>query len=42
MGFDLERLWNTYVTLRSDALAGELRDAYNDPSLRDLIKPEAK
>ncbi|MGX9147935.1 amidase [Mesorhizobium sp. 128a] len=41
-GFDLERLWTTYVTLRSTALAGQLNDAYDDPSRRDLIKPEAQ
>jgi amidase len=38
-GFDMERLWQTWLTLRHWALGGA-RELYDDPDKRKLLKPE--
>ena len=37
--FDMERLWQTWLTFRHWALGGS-RDLYDDPEKRKLLKPE--
>ena len=39
--FDPSRLWSSWITLRSFAIAAGLREHYDDPARRDLLKPEA-
>lgn len=41
LGFDPERLWRTFVTLRQHAVGGRLDAAWRDPAKRGLLKPEA-
>jgi amidase len=39
--FDLEKLWDAWVTLRHFMVGGKLRPHYDDPARRALLKPEA-
>jgi amidase len=41
LGFDPERLWQAWITLRSMLAGGALSAHYQDPKRRDLLKPEA-
>lgn len=41
LGFDPERLWQAWITLRSMLAGGALSAHYQDPMRRDLLKPEA-
>ena len=38
--FDWARLWRSFVVLRQFGLGGDLATAFEDPALRDLMKPE--
>jgi len=40
-GFDPERLWRAWVTLRHYMVGGKQKPNYNDPRRRALLKPEA-
>jgi len=40
-GFDMESLWQAFVTLRQHLIGGRHSDAYADPEQRKLLKPEA-
>ncbi|MEP9380149.1 amidase [Aquabacter sp. CN5-332] len=40
LGFSTERLWKSWLALRSVWAAGHLIDTYKDPAQRPLIKPE--
>lgn len=40
--FDLESLWQAFVTLRHATSGAALGVHYNDPARRDLLKPEAR
>jgi amidase len=42
LGFDPERLWRTWLTLRHWLVSGSLGPLYDDPRMRDLLKPEAR
>jgi amidase len=39
-GFEMERLWWAWTTLRSVFTAGAMRDSYEDPARRGSLKPE--
>jgi amidase len=39
--FDMERLWRTWLALRSFLVAGNLAPLYANPLHRELLKPEA-
>ncbi|BDB28302.1 amidase [Cupriavidus sp. TA19] len=39
--FDLERLWQAWIDLRSFSVAGANAALYHDPATRALLKPEA-
>nr|WP_237168475.1 amidase [Paracoccus shandongensis] len=39
--FDMSRLWQAWVTLRSFLVSGGLQALYDNPVARDLLKPEA-
>jgi len=41
LGFDPERLWRTWITLRSCLVSGGQHANYADPARRALMKPEA-
>ena len=41
LGFEPERLWQAWITLRSMLAGGALSAHYHDPKRRDLLKPEA-
>ncbi len=41
-GFDLDRLWRAFVTLRHFAIGGRRKPLYDDPRKRALMKPEAQ
>ena len=41
LGFDAERLWRMWITLRSGLVGGKLHDAWADPARRSRMKPEA-
>ncbi len=41
LGFDPERLWQAWITLRSMLAGGALSAHYQDPARRELLKPEA-
>jgi amidase len=38
--FDWTRLWRSFVVLRQFGLGGDFATAFEDPALRDLMKPE--
>lgn len=40
--FQYERLWTTWLHLRGFTVAGNLREFYNNPKTRALLKPEAQ
>ncbi|WP_346432296.1 amidase family protein [Breoghania sp. L-A4] len=40
-GFDMERVWRSWVTLRHALVAGDQRAAYDDVAKRALLKPAA-
>ncbi|HEY1723588.1 MAG TPA: amidase [Magnetospirillaceae bacterium] len=40
--FDLERVWQAFVTLRHFGSGGKLKPLYDDPAKRALMKPEAQ
>lgn len=40
--YDMERLWEVWLTHRHWIIAGELSDIYHDPIQRKLLKPEAQ
>ncbi|TCO83355.1 amidase [Plasticicumulans lactativorans] len=40
--FAMERVWQTWLTLRHWLVAGGLGDFYADPAKRELLKPEAQ
>jgi amidase len=40
-GFDMERLWRTWLTMRSFLVGGKLAPLHADPASRRLLKPEA-
>lgn len=40
-GFDMERLWRAWITLRGATVAHDLRALYKDRAKRDMLKPEA-
>jgi amidase len=42
ISFDLERLWQAWVTLRHFMVGCKLRPHYDDPARRPLLKPEAQ
>jgi amidase len=39
--FDMAQLWEAFLTLRSQRVGGKLHQAYQNPKLRALLKPEA-
>jgi amidase len=41
-GFDTDRLWSSWVSLRSAAIAANLGDLYQKESKREQLKPEAQ
>ena len=41
LGFDPERLWQAWATLRSHSIGGRHEETYRDPRTRALLKPEA-
>jgi len=41
LGFDPDRMWRSFLTLRSATIAGSRGRFYADPDKRRLIKPEA-
>ncbi|MDT1062180.1 amidase [Paracoccus sp. CPCC 101403] len=41
IGFAMERLWTSWITLRNWLVAGKLGALYDNPATRDLLKPEA-
>lgn len=41
LGFDPDRLWRTWITLRSCLVSGAQHANYADPARRALMKPEA-
>lgn len=42
LGFDAERLWQSFCVLRQMAVAHRLAEAAHDPARRELLKPEAR
>lgn len=40
LGFDPERLWQSFVVQRQAAIAGKRGPLFDDPATRDLLKPE--
>lgn len=40
-GFDMDRMWRSWTTLRSATVAHDLRALHADPEKRALLKPEA-
>ncbi|MBA5779033.1 amidase [Stappia sp. F7233] len=40
-GFDMERVWTSWLTLRHWRVLARLAPLYNDPAKRALLKPEA-
>lgn len=40
-GFDMDRLWQAWVTLRSFLVSGAMAPLYENTGARDLLKPEA-
>lgn len=40
--FDLEELWNAFVTIRQFNMSVRLKPLYDDPKKRSLLKPEAQ
>ncbi|HEY2255221.1 MAG TPA: amidase, partial [Variovorax sp.] len=40
-GFDMERLWRTWLTMRSFLVSGKLAPLYVDAKSKSLLKPEA-
>ncbi|MEK9720339.1 MAG: amidase family protein, partial [Quisquiliibacterium sp.] len=41
LGFEPERLWKLWLTMRSSLVGGARRADYDDPTRRALLKPEA-
>lgn len=40
--FDMDAIWDSWITLRSFAVATGLEGFFDDPARRDLLKPEAR
>ena len=40
LGFDAERLWQSFVVQRHVAVAGKFGPLFDDPATRELLKPE--
>ena len=40
LGFDAERLWQSFVVQRQAGVAGKYAPLFDDPTTRDLLKPE--
>lgn len=41
LGFDAQRIWESFIKLRQCIVSGKLVDLYQDPHKRALMKPEA-
>lgn len=39
--FDMQQLWRSWIALRSFSVGGSLLDLYQDPDMREQLKPEA-